>query len=143
VPTNARKTRWYSTGGPWGTGLLLLGLAVTVQGIGYLLAPADDFTGTLAWVNHGVPIRTWALLWIAAGCFSTFRALTPPQRHTDVSPVVGVVCVWSAFYFAHFAYSGLWLHAWTRDWTSGLAWLGLGALVVSWSRCVNPPTGRR
>jgi hypothetical protein len=100
VPTNARKTRWYSTGGPWGTGLLLLGLAVTVQGIGYLLAPADEFTGALAWVNHSVPIRAWALLWIAAGCFSTFRALTPPQRHTDVSPVVGVVCVWSAFYFA-------------------------------------------
>jgi hypothetical protein len=143
MPTNARKTRWYSTGGPWGTGLLLLGVATTAQGIAYLIGDPQELGAALQWVGHGIPVRGWSVLWILAGLYSIVRALTPPQRHTDVAPVVAVVVLWAACYVIFWAYSAFWLGHLTRDWTAGLAWASLAALIVSWSRCVNPPTGRR
>ena len=142
MPTTARKTRWYSTGGPWGTGLLLLGVATTLQGVAYTFGNPAELSPALQWAGLGVPIRALGLMWLTAGAYSIFRALTPPQRHTDVIPVVTVICLWSIIYLLHWVYSGVFLADWTREWTAGLAWGSLGALIVSWSRCVNPPTGR-
>jgi hypothetical protein len=141
VPTSAHKTRWWSTGGPWGTGLLLLGIGVTMQGVAYLIGDPTELNPALRWVNHGIPIRAWALVWITAGAYSILRALTPPQKHTDVAPVVGIISLWAAIYLVFWIYNAWHGHV-GREWTATVAWASLGALVVSWSRCVNPPTGR-
>jgi hypothetical protein len=70
-----------------------------VQGIAYLIGNPHDLGAALRWVGHGIPIRGWSVLWILAGLYSIVRALTPPQRHTDVAPVVAVVFLWAAIYF--------------------------------------------
>jgi hypothetical protein len=140
VPPGGRRRR-PGTGGPWGTGLLLLGVGIAAQGCAYLLGNPIESGEALRWINQSVPLRWWGLLWIAAGVYSTFRALSPPQLHTDVAPAVAVIVLWSAVYYSFWLLHGL-DGAWGREWTSGTAWASLGALVVSWSRCVNPPTGR-
>lgn len=141
MPTTARKTAWYSTGGPWGTGLLLVGIAVTVQGISYIAARPGVLPPALAWINRGVPIAAWGGLWLGAGLYSIVRALMPPQRHVDVVPAVSMIACWSAIYLVWWAYCGVWRGDWSRDWASGVAWGSLACLLVSFSRCVNPPTG--
>jgi hypothetical protein len=143
VPTNARKRHAFDTGGPWGTGLLLLGLGVTTQGIAYLIGDPADLNAALRWVGQGVSIRAAGVLWIAVGLYSIVRALNPPQKHTDVAPVVGVITLWAAAYLTFWLYQAFWLGHVGREWTASVAWASLGALIVSWSRCVNPPTGRR
>ncbi|NUT08188.1 MAG: hypothetical protein HOV76_32445 [Hamadaea sp.] len=142
MPENARRRHLIDTGGPWGTGLLLLGVAVTVQGLAYLFADRGDLRGALAWIDRAIPVSTWGILWVLAGLWSIFRALTPPQRHIDVAPPVGVICLWAGIYFAHWLGQGFG-GDWTREWTAGVAWLSLAALLISWSRCINPPTGHR
>ena len=139
MPTNARKRAWYSTGGPWGTGLLILGIAVVVQGIGYGVRPASSLPDALA--DLTIPIQVWAYLWMAAGGWSIWQALTPPQRHTDVWPVVGVISVWSAAYLTHWLIQGI-DGDWTTAWTSSVAWGSLAALIICWGRCINPPARR-
>jgi hypothetical protein len=113
-----------------------------VQGVAYLIGDPNDLAAALRWLGHGIPIRAWALVWIAVGVYSIVRALTPPQKHTDVAPVVAVITLWSACYLVFWTYNALHGHM-GREWTASVAWASLGALIVSWSRCVNPPTGRR
>jgi hypothetical protein len=113
-----------------------------MQGVAYLIGEPTELNDALQWVNHGIPIRGWALLWIVAGLYSIWQAVTPPQKHTDVAPVVAIISLWAAIYLVFWSYNA-WHGHWGREWTGCVAWSSLGALVVSWSRCVNPPTGRR
>lgn len=140
MPTNARKKHRIGTGGPWGSGLLLLGIAVVVQGIGYTTATPEQLSPTLAALSQVVPPLAWGLCWIAAGAWSIWQALTPPQRHLDVLPVVGVVLLWSAAYLIHWLILGLTEGEWTRYWSAAVGWAMLGGLIICWGRCVNPPT---
>jgi len=143
MPTTARKTSWYSTGGPWGTGLLWLGVAVTAQGVGYATADSARLPRPLEVLTAIVPPWAWGLLWIAAGVWSIWQALTPPQRNLDVLPVVVVLSLWSAAYLVFWLIFGAaWGH-WTREWSGALGWGMLAALIACWGRCVNPPTGAR
>lgn len=139
MPRNARKTRWYSTGGPWGTGLMLLGVAVLVQGLAYMTADDRQLRAALTWIDHAVPIAGWGLLWICAGIWSIWRGLSPPQRHIDLVPPVGVICLWGGFYFAYWLTNGLTEGVWTRDWTSAVAWGSLASVLICFGRCINPP----
>lgn len=139
MPTNARKQHIIGTGGPWGTGLFLLGFCVTVQGIAYAIADRDDLRGALAWIDQAVPVACWGMLWIVAGMWAMFRGLTPPQRHIDIAPPVGVVCLWAGIYFAHWLAYGILDGDWDRTWTAALAWASLAAVLICFGRCVNPP----
>lgn len=143
MPTSAKKDSWYSTGGPWGTGLLCIGLAITVQGIAYMGAQPGELRSALAWISQPIPMFFWGLLWVIAGAYSIWHALTPPQRHAELIPAVGVISLWSAFYLVYWLNLGLFQHTWTRDWTVSVAWGCLAAVLISFGRCVNPPTGRR
>lgn len=143
MPTNARKQHRIGTGGPWGSGLLCLGVATTVQGVAYMAAKPDELRSALAWINQAVPIQGWGLLWLGAGVYSMLCALSPPQRHGELIPAVGVISLWSAFHWVFWLYSGTTLGHWTRDWTAALAWMSLAAVLVFFGRCINPPTGRR
>jgi RsiW-degrading membrane proteinase PrsW (M82 family) len=139
VPENARKYHWYSTGGPWGTGLAILGVAVTVQGVSYIDTPQDDLRSALAWVNDFVPIAGWGLLWVAAGVWSLWKAFTPPQRHSDITPPVAVISLWSGLYAGYWLYMLLADGQLTRDWVSAVAWGSLAAVLIFFGRCNNPP----
>lgn len=139
MPTTARKTRWYSTGGPWGTGLLLIGVAAVVIGVTYVGRPAHDLQPALAWVSKAAPISAWAVLWILAGIYSIVRALMPPQRHHDIAPCVFVISLWAAFYGIYWLSMGLVHGQWTRDGVSCLVWATMAGMLLSFGRCVNPP----
>jgi hypothetical protein len=136
------KTSWYSTGGPWGTGLLLLGVAVTVQGVAYLIGDPNDLGAALRWVGHGIPIRVWRCCGSWPACTrscgrSPRRRSTPTSRPRSPSSASGrpaTSCSGSTTPSG----SGMWAGT-GRPGRVGVA----GALIVSWSRCVNPPTGRR
>jgi hypothetical protein len=143
VPTNARKRHLLDRGGPWGSGLLTAGLAIAALGIGYVLSDPDRLPPPLAWINGFVPIAGWGLLFVGAGIFSIIRAFSPPQRPVDVAPAVSVVGLWAGFFFVFWLYEGLWHGHWSRDWLGGLIFAAFAALLVCFSRTVNPPTGRR
>lgn len=138
MPTNARKSRWYSTGGPWGTGLLLIGVAEVALGINYITASQIELRAALAWIDTFIPINGWGLLWIMAGAYSIAQGLLPPQRHKDLAAAVGVIFLWAGMYGAYWLLKDI--HS--REWTSAVAWGALGAVLMSFGRCVNPPTGR-
>ncbi|HEU5026602.1 MAG TPA: hypothetical protein VFV01_16925 [Spirillospora sp.] len=142
MPENARKTRWYSTGGPWGTGLLLLGVAVTVIGLNMLTADRARQSGPVRALSVVLPL--WALggLWVAAGLHSVWQALTPPQRHRDVLPVVAITSLWALAYLAYWLVTGAVYGRWSREWSGGVGWGSLTMLIISWGRCVNPPRRR-
>lgn len=146
MPTNARKTRWYSTGGPWGTGLLLIGVVSVAIGITYMTRPAGALQPALAWVSKAAPISAWAVLWLLAGGYSIVRALMPPQRFRNLAPCVFVISLWAAFYGLYWLSMGLVHGRWTRDGVSCLVWACMAGLLLSLGRCVNPPQrgrGRR
>lgn len=141
MPTHAHKRHRVGTGGPWGTGLLVLGIAVTVQGIGYVTATPDRLPPALDVLSEYVPPWVWGCLWMAAGLWSIWQALTPPQRHLDVLPVVGVIALWCAAYLMYWLMAGL-NGDWTRGWSSALGWGMLGGYIASMARCLNPPGPR-
>lgn len=143
MPTNARRRHPLDVGGPWGGALLVWGLGTTAQGVAYIVARRDELRTALAWIDRGIPIAAWGALWVAAGLFSIFKALTPPQRHNDVAPIVLVTALWSACYFVYWLYRGLWASDWTRDWTAGTAWGSVCIALICFGRCVNPPTGQQ
>ena len=142
MPTNARKKHLIGTGGPWGTGLLLLGVAVTVIGISYAAPRPGGLSGPLRALTSVVPMQVWGGLWIGAGLYAIWKALTPPQKHRDVWPIVAVTSLWAATYLAYWLVLGVAYGSWTRAWTAGVAWGALTVLIVSWGRCVNPPVRR-
>lgn len=137
MPTRAVKRHRIGTGGPWGTGLLLLGVAVLAQGVGYLLRDSGHVPDAIR--RLVLPLWVWAFLWIAAGLWCIWQALTPPQSHTDVWPVVGITCLWTAAHAVHWLILGIG-GDWTWTWSSAVGWGGLACLIISWARCVNPPT---
>jgi hypothetical protein len=143
VPENARKTRWYSTGGPWGTGLLLLGCVWVIVGMSWITRRPGALPEALAWINRALPISAWAVLWVVAGAYSIIRALLPPQRHIDLAPAVFVASLWGGFYATYWLIRGIDDGAWTRDWVSALIWGCVAGLLVCFGRCVNPPRRRR
>lgn len=131
------------TGGPWGTGLLLLGVALTAQGGAYVASDRQDLRTALAWVDHGlVPISGWGLLWVAAGLWSIIRALTPPQRYLDLVPALSVLILWAAFYTLHWLIFGLVDGLWSRGWIAAVLYVSFAGVLASFGYCVNPPKGR-
>lgn len=138
MPTNARKRHRIGTGGPWGTGLLLLGVGITAQGGNYLFARPYEVQPALESLSHIVPLWACGIIWVAAGLSAIHRALTPPQKHSDIWPVVGVLVLWTGIYFFHWLI-GAFVGDFTRSWASAVGWGCLVALVLCWGRCVNPP----
>lgn len=137
MPTNARRRHRIGTGGPWGTGLLLAGGAVTAQGVGYGTGHPRPPASLMI-----LPSWVWGCLWIAAGLWSIWQALTPPQRHLDVLPIVGVFSLWSAAYFWQWLVTGVTRHDWADGWVSAIGWGMAAGLVICWGgRCTNPPSG--
>lgn len=139
MPTNARKTHLFSTGGPWGTGLLLLGVAVAVLGMDQVTAHRSVAADPVRALSKFIPLWVLGGLWVAAGLWSIWKALTPPQRHRDVLPVVAITALWALTYLAFWLVTGLAYGQWTREWTGGVGWGALTMLIISWGRCVNPP----
>lgn len=139
MPTNAVRRHAIGTGGPWGTGLLVLGVAATAQGVGYLVPRKDDLPNALGALSTYVPIWVGGLFWIAAGVYAITQALTPPQKHHDVWPLAAMTALWALAYLVHWALVAVFDGELTRAWTSGIAWGSLSALTVCWGRCVNPP----
>jgi hypothetical protein len=86
-----------------------------------------------------VPIAGWGLLWVAAGVWSLWKAFTPPQRHSDITPPVAVISLWSGLYAGYWLYMLLADGQLTRDWTP--RWPGghLPAVLIFFGRCNNPP----
>lgn len=131
------------TGGPWGTGLLLLGVALAAQGAAYVESDAGDLRGALAWIDGStVPIAGWGLLWVAAGVWSVIRALTPPQRYLDLMPALGVLILWGAFYALHWLAFGIIDGTWSRSWVPAVLYVSFAGVLGSFGWCVNPPKGR-
>jgi hypothetical protein len=118
----------------------MLGIALTVQGISYMTADPADLRPALEWINQAVPVNAWGSLWVVAGVYSIWMALTPPQRHIEMAAAVGVICLWSAIHGVYWLMMGLFNGVWTRGWTSCVAWGGLAAVLICYGRCVNPPT---
>ena len=143
MPTNARARHRIGTGGPWGSGLLLLGVAVTVQGIGYTTATPGRLPGALEALSEYVPPYAWGCLWIVAGLWSVWKALTPPQQHWEILPVVGVLSLWAAAHLIWWLLLGVVDGDWTRSWSGALGWAMLASFVAVMSRCVNPPSVSR
>ena len=139
VPESARRRCRVNTGGPWGSALLLLGVVIATYGVALILSNPGDLRGALAWINRAVHIDGFGLLWVGAGVWSVARALTPPQRHTDIAPAVGVLCVWSALYGVYWLGLGLLHGVWTRDWIGAVIFGAFAAVIIQFSRCVNPP----
>lgn len=137
MPTTAHKRHRIGTGGPWGTGLLILSIAAVFIGVGYVARTRRDVPDALQAL--AVPVWLWASLWIAAGCYGMWKALTPPQHHHNVWPFAGLTFLWSAAYAIHWGI--LAAHGdWTNTWTGAVVWAAFGGLVISWGgRCVNPP----
>ena len=140
MPTSAVRRRRIDTGGPWGTGLLLLGLGVIAQGVGYTTATPDRLPHALQ--SIGPPVWACGILWVLAGGYAVIKALHPPQRHRDVWTVVAVTLGWSLAYGLQWIVDALDGH-FTRDWSSSVAWGCLATLTICWGRCVNPPTRER
>lgn len=136
MPTNAVRRHKVDTGGPWGTGLLLLGVAAIAQGIGYITTDPAALPPALR--SIGLPMSLCGALWVLAGGYAITKALTPPQRHLDVWPLVAVTLAWALAYglqWVVLAIDG----DFTRDWSSSLAWGSLAVLIICWGRCINPP----
>lgn len=132
--------RRIETGGPWGTGLLILGVAVLVQGIGYLTAEPGDLAPALEELSQIIPPSAWGTAWVVVGIYCILRALRPPQRPWHILPVVGVFAVWSAAHLMHWLIAGVGGGVWNRSWTGAVGWAMLAGLVACWGRCINPPS---
>ena len=88
----------------------------------------------------GLPART--NIWIAAGVWSIWKALTPPQRHIEIAPAVAVICLWAGIWAGYWLYTGLHDGNWTREWAGAVAWGTLGLVLIFFGRCSNPPPRR-
>ncbi len=135
--------RGFGTGGPWGTGLLVLGVACAAQGVSYMTTPRGELRTAMAMLADIFPMWAWGGLWVAVGLFAVRTALSSPQDTRDVWPVAGLISLWSGAYLAYWLLTGFVDGQWTRAWASAVAWGSLAALIISWGRCVNPPERRR
>ncbi len=131
------------TGGPWGTGLLLLGLGVTVYGAAYITARTGDLSPSLASLAELIPPALWGVAWIAVGLWCAWWALQPArQRAWHILPLVGVFALWAAAHASYWLVVGLLDGEWTRQWVSAVGWALLAGMAASWGRCINPPQAR-
>ena len=138
MPTNASKSGWYSTGGPWGTGLLILSVLFIVMGVSYAARTPASLPDALEALT--LPVWLWTGLWILAGCYGIWKALTPPQRPWYVWPFAGLTFLWSAAYAFNWAYIGLADGMWTSEWAGAAVWGAFGGIIVVWGgRLINPP----
>lgn len=137
MPTNARRRHAMDTGGPWGTGLLLLGVGLVAQGIGYIAARRSGLPDAIQELSNPVPMWVWGSLWIAAGIYSTWKALRPPQRHIDVWAAVAITSLWSSAYFIAWIVNAVQGDL-TREWSAGLGWGMLAGVISCLGRCTNP-----
>lgn len=145
MPTNARKQHIIGTGGPWGTGLLYLGLFGIFYGFGNLLRGEDLAPAALQEISETVPLEVWACGWLAAGLYAVSKALRPPQKHADTWPLVGMSIIWTGAFTVHWLIDGATGQGWSYEWLGGTVWLLLVGILVSWGRCINPlraPAGR-
>ena len=111
-------------------------------GLFYVFSSPGALQAPLQWINADIPIAALGSLWLAAGAFAVFQALTPPQQHWHIGPIVAVMCLWSGIYAAHwvvFTANG----AHNYDWLGALVWALFAAMLICWGRCVNPPQRRR
>lgn len=142
MPDTAYRRRRIDTGGPWGTGLLIAGLGSVILGLFYVFAHKHDLPPAMQWITEIVPIPALGGLWIIAGGYCVFQALTPPQQHWHIAPIVAVMDLWAGIYMAHWLVLGA-KGTWGHDWQSCLVWSLFAAMLISWGRCVNPPRRRR
>lgn len=138
MPTNARKKHWIGTGGPWGTGLLMLGIGYVFLGFGYAFGDSGEHPPALREFSQTISIHIWSGLWVAAGVWGIAKALKPPQQHSDMAPLIGVAMLWTAMYFVHWVIH-LFEGEWNASWRSFIIWGCLTTLIVCLGKCVNPP----
>ena len=137
MPTSARRRHRFDTGGPWGTGLLLLGIGLVANGLGYIAANRSGLPPAIQEIGDPVPMWVWGSLWISAGAYSTYKALNPPQRHIDVWAAVAITSLWASSYFIAWLINAVQGDL-TREWSSSLAWAMLAGVISCLGRCVNP-----
>lgn len=137
MPTNARRRHAIDTGGPWGTGLLLLGIGLIIQGLGYIAANRSGLPDALQEISDGIPMWVWGSLWISAGTYSTWKALHPPQRHIDVWAAVAITSLWSSAYLIAWIVNAVQGDL-TREFFSALGWGMLAGVIICLGRCTNP-----
>ena len=143
MPESAQRNHPIDTGGPWGTGLLIAGLGSVVLGCFYVFGSLSTMPPALQWLDSdGLPVAALGSLWIIAGGFAVFEALTPPQRHWHIAPVVAVMSLWSGLYTAHWLVFTL-LGQPNHDWQGAVVWGLFAAMLINGGRCVNPPRRRR
>lgn len=137
MPPGEQPGHRLRTGGPWGTGLLLLSIASITLGVGYLARPMRDIPPALRGLIS--PMWLWSLLWILAGAFGIWKSLRPPQRPGYLAPFAGLTFLWAAAYLIHWLIGGL--HGtWDSSWTGTVVWATFGALIICWGgKCINPP----
>lgn len=139
MPTNARRQHRIGTGGPRGLGLAVAGLGGAIYGAAYAAPSAlDEIPAALNFVSTYIPIWVWGLAWVAAGVWSIWRGVMPPQRRHDVVPLVVVITFWGAAYMVHWLYDGIWRGDWTREWRSAVLFGMLSGLLIVWSQLDNP-----
>jgi hypothetical protein len=132
------------TGGPWGTGLLILGLTFVATGLGYVLTPIYDLRPPLQWINVSpyFPVRGLAWLWIGIGTYNIWESVTPPQRFLNLLPSIGLLILWSGIFYAYWVVYGVIYDTWTLEWQTGTLYNGFAGVLAAFGWCVNPPRGR-
>jgi hypothetical protein len=125
-----------------GTGLLLLGVGVTVQGVAYLIGDPTSSTTRCGGSTTASPSARGR--WCGSSPGRTPSCGRSPLRRSTPTwhPSSGHLPLGRHLLDLLGLQRDL-ARGPPRDWTAVLAWSSLGALIVSWSRCVNPPTGRR
>lgn len=138
MPERARRRRRIDTGGPWGTGLLILSVAFFMLGVGYITRPDRQVPDALAALT--IPRMVWGSLWLAAGLYGAWKALTPPQHHRQVWPFAGLTSLWAGAYFVHWLLNGIRFNNWLDpSWQSGFLWAAFAGVILTWGgRLVNP-----
>ena len=116
-----------------GAGLLFLGLTCLARGWRYAVAiPHPLPSGLEALSIGGAIIRVLGALWFLAAILGIWSAF----RLRDLAGVFALAfmhALWSAaLLLGWLFYDGDWLSPWTT--------LGVFALIVCWSRMVNPPS---
>lgn len=129
MPTNAHRRRRIDTGGPWGTGLLLLGAGLILNGFGYIAADPRGLPDALKEISEYAPIWAWGVLWMAAGSYSIIKALSPPQRHIDVWAAIAITSLWSINYFISWLID-VFEGDPTREWAGALSWAMLAGSTL-------------
>lgn len=88
--------------------------------------------GYLAWVDLGLSIHTWSLIWIAVGVI-LLTGISAKRDKFHYTIAVMLKVFWSAVFFRTWLTGG-----YDRGWVVGLIWGGFAALlfiISSWPEC--------